>query len=169
VNSIWVAFYCAPAQDWRQKIVAWWTKSPYLHAELILPGGITAGICPEEEGVVRMVQEDCCAESEDWKRIELKITDAQLSNIMRFYEQTAGQKYDWLGMIISQFVPYMIKHDRKWYCSQWIAHALITAGIFPVTYEKISPGRLHEMVLNIALQQKLDQDKEIIGQELLRG
>ena len=130
MNSIWVAFYYASARNWRQKIVAWWTKSPYLHAELILPGGITAGICPEEEGVVR-----------------------------RFYEQTAGQKYDWIGMVISQFVPYMIKHDRKWYCSQWIAHALITAGIFPVTYEKISPGRLHEMVLSMSLQQSIVEEE----------
>jgi len=159
VNSIWVAFYYASARNWRQKIVAWWTKSPYLHAELILPGGITAGICPEEEGVVRMVQEDSGCMGENWKRIELKVDDHQLKNIFRFYEQTAGQKYDWIGMVISQFVPYMIKHDRKWYCSQWIAHALITAGIFPVTYEKISPGRLHEMVLNMSVQQSIVEEE----------
>ena len=157
MNSIWVGFYSPPLRNWRHKIVAWWTKSPLVHSELILPGGITAGICPEGEGVVRMVQEDH-SEREYWKKIELKVDDYQLKNMFRFYEQTAGQKYDWIGMVISQFVPYMIKHDRKWYCSQWIAHALITAGIFPVTYEKISPGRLHEMVLNVAAQQALDED-----------
>jgi len=157
MNSIWVAFYSPPLRSWRHKIVAWWTKSPYVHSELLLPGGIMAGICPDESGAVRMTQEDA-SETDHWKKIELKVDDYQLKNIFRFYEQTAGQKYDWIGMVISQFVPYMIKHDRKWYCSQWIAHALISAGVFPVTYEKLCQGGHREIVLNIAAQQSLDED-----------
>ncbi len=101
---------------------------------------------------------EVCCETKDWRKSVLKVEDHQVNDIVRLYGETAGQEYDWSGRIISQFVPYMIKHDRKWYCSQWIAHALITAGIFPVTYEKISPGRLHEMVLNVATQQSLDED-----------
>ena len=145
MNSIWVGFYSPPLRNWRHKIVVWWTKSPLVHSELILPGGITAGICPEGEGVVRMDQEDHSA-GEYWKKIELKVDDYQLKNIFRFYEQTAGQKYDWVGMVVSQFVPYMIKHDRKWYCSQWIACALTISDVFPFMYNKINPGKLYDIL-----------------------
>ena len=41
-----IAFYKGPG-DWKNKIIRWWTKSPYSHAELIMPDNFTwIGISP---------------------------------------------------------------------------------------------------------------------------
>ena len=49
---------------------------------------------------------------------------------MEFYEQTKGNRYDWVGMLLSQVGPFVIKQEKKWYCSEWIAYALRIAGVF---------------------------------------
>ena len=55
-------------------------------------------------------------------------------------------KYDWFGMIASHLTSFYIKHDRKWYCSQWIACALTYAGVHPLFYNKINPGKLFDIL-----------------------
>ena len=96
--NIKIAFYKGQG-NWLNKIIRWWTKSPYSHAELILPNN-----------------------------------------------------YTWIGMLLSQFLPFSIKRRNKWYCSEWIAYALRIANIVDWKTIKIydrcdlSPGVLFNIV-----------------------
>ena len=48
---------------------------------------------------------------------------------MEFFDDTEGHGYDWIGMLLSQFLPCKIKHKKRWYCSEWIAYALRISGV----------------------------------------
>jgi hypothetical protein len=133
-------------------IVRWWTKSIYSHAELVLPDGTSwIGISPYvKSAVTRRVVIDCVYS--DWDFMEIKITEEQLGVIMDFYEDTKGQRYDWIGMLLSQFLPCKIKHKARWYCTEWIAYALRISSIFDWRtiriYDRkdLSPAVLYNLV-----------------------
>ena len=70
---------------------------------------------------------------EDWDYLTFKLNwrkpvrEYQLRQLRKFIGETEGCKYDWIGMIASQFLPFLIKRRNKWYCSEWIAHALVNS------------------------------------------
>ena len=164
--KISVAFYKGKG-NWKNKIIRWWTKSPYSHAELVLPNGITwVSISPFLTAKVsgRSVYEVENLEDWDFLSFELSwrepVKDYQVEQIYNFIQETNGAKYDWLGMILSQIFPYVIKHRDRWYCSEWIAHALVKARI--IKWDKIliyktpnlSPGKLYEILKEHAPEYK---------------
>ena len=118
-----VAFYRGRG-GFFERIIKWWTKSPYSHAELILPDGVTwISISPFlTSKVAARTKEEW--NKDEWDFVELKVTEQQVKIIQEFYEYTKGCKYDWIGMLLSQFLPFHIKRKGKWYCSEWIAYAL---------------------------------------------
>jgi|TARA_R110001583_G_scaffold7472_21_gene37036 hypothetical protein len=148
--KIKIAFYAGEG-NYINRIIKWWTKSPYSHAELIMPDNTWIGISPFKtskiESVEKLVFEPC-----DWDIIDLEITSEQLSLIKEFFDSTRGCKYDWVGMILSQFLPYHIKRKGKWYCSEWIAYALRISNVVDWRLIKIydradlSPAVLHQIV-----------------------
>ena len=156
--EIKVAFYKGEG-NWKNKVIRWWTKSPYSHAELILPDGTTwVSISPMLTSTVSKRSIDTVKDLNEWDflRFELSwrepVQDYQLRQLYSFIDETEGAKYDWLGMIFSQMTPYLIKHRDKWYCSEWIAHTLVKARV--VKWEKLqiyrtpnlSPGKLYELL-----------------------
>jgi hypothetical protein len=102
----------------------------------------------------------------NWDFIELELTEQQLYTIMEFYEFTKDSSYDWIGMVLSQFLPYTIKREGKWYCSEWIAYALRISNIIDWKIIKIydrhdlSPGVLHKIVIQQACLSELKKEKE---------
>ena len=147
-----VAFYKAEG-DWTNKIVRWWTKSKYSHAELILPDGLTwIGISPFK-GSILCSKEKKYFSNLDWDIIELEITEEQLSVINEFYESTKGSSYDWAGMLLSQCLPFHVKQKQKWYCSEWIAYALRISCVIDWRLIKIydradlSPAVLYKIIM----------------------
>ena len=143
-KTIRVAFYKGP-RNWRTGIVSWWTGSIYTHVELVLPSGDCIGITPEGTAGIRLLRNPPLPETE-WDFIDLQVTREQLTKIVGFFTHTHGQKYDWTGMIVSHLTPFYVKHDRKWYCSQWIACALTISDVFSFMYNKINPGKLHDIL-----------------------
>jgi hypothetical protein len=146
-----VAFYKGGG-DLFNKIVRWWTKSPYSHVELILPDGVTwISISPFLTSKVAARTKEEWNEDE-WDFIELEVTEQQVKIIQEFYEYTKGCKYDWIGMLLSQFLPFHIKRKGKWYCSEWIAYALRISCTIDWRIIKIydradlSPAVLYEIV-----------------------
>jgi|TARA_R110000824_G_scaffold11540_2_gene50335 hypothetical protein len=136
------------------RIVRRWSGSPYSHAELVMPDNKTwIGISPflNSEVCARNVLKNPNLNLGDWDFLNFDITDEQVSIIMEFYEQTKGNRYDWIGMLLSQMVPFVIKQEKKWYCSEWIAYALRIAGVFDWRIIKIydqydlSPGTLYRL------------------------
>ena len=155
-----IAFYKGRG-NWKNKIIRWWTKSEYSHAELVLPNEITwISISPLLTGKVsaRSIYEVKNLQDWDFLSFELSwrepVRDYQLEQLNSFISETNGAKYDWTGMICSQIFPYLIKHRDKWYCSEWIAHALVKARV--VMWDdlhiyrtpNLSPGKLYEVLKN---------------------
>lgn len=144
-RNIKIAFYTS-TKGWRNKFIRWWTGSDVVHAELVLPDNSILGISPEDTSRVRRKVQAFNDNVGSWSFVEIPVTDEQFKLILCFFEMTHGMKYDWFGMIMSHLTSFYIKHDRKWYCSQWIACALTYAGIHPLFYNKINPGKLHDIL-----------------------
>tara|TARA_Y100000310_G_scaffold70027_1_gene65558 strand:- start:1324 stop:1845 length:522 start_codon:yes stop_codon:yes gene_type:complete len=136
-------------------IVRWWTKSTYSHAEIVLPDGKTwLGISPflksKVDSRIKLIFNYA-----EWDFVSLPVTQEQLDIIMEFFKDTKGQRYDWIGMLLSQFLPCKIKHKKRWYCSEWIAYALRIACVFDWRIIKIydrkdlSPAVLYDLVMDI--------------------
>jgi hypothetical protein len=141
------------------KIIRWWTKSPYSHAELIMPDGVTwISISPFLTSRVSARMRYTIENPDDWDYVTFQLSHRepvksyQLSQLYKFIEMTQGSKYDWIGMIVSQFCPYLIKRRDRWYCSEWIAHALVNSRIVMWDDLKLygtpdlSPGKLYEIL-----------------------
>ena len=158
--QIKIAFYKGKG-NWKNKIIRWWTKSPYSHAELILPDGITwVSISPFLTSTVSARSAYEVKDLNDWDFISFDLSwrepvkEYQIKQLNNFIGDTNGAKYDWLGMILSQMMPYLIKHRDRWYCSEWIAHALVKARV--VKWEQLqiyrtpnlSPGKLYDLLKN---------------------
>lgn len=144
-RTIKVAF-CRSKKGWRNWIIRKWTGSDIVHAELVLPDKSLIGISPDDTGRVRRTNRDANRNGESWEEIEIEISNQQFKLILCFFEMTHGMKYDWFGMVVSHLTSFYVKHDRKWYCSQWIACALTYAGIHPLFYNKINPGKLYDIL-----------------------
>ena len=149
-----VAFYKGRG-NFLNSIVRWWTGSIYSHAELVLPDGITwLGISPFLKSKVD-ARKKLLLNPGEWDFINIQITEEQLEIILEFLEDTKGCGYDWIGMLLSQFLPCKIKHKKRWYCSEWIAYALRIACVLDWRtiriYDRkdLSPSVLHELVTSI--------------------
>ena len=104
-KRIKVAFYKSRG-DWRNKVIRWWTKSKYTHAELVLPDESTwLSISPILSSRVAS-REKLEYDPNCWDFLEFEISDEQLQIILNFFEDTEGNRYDWIGMILSQFLPF---------------------------------------------------------------
>ena len=147
-----VAFYKGKG-NWKHKIIRWWTKSPYSHVELVMPDNYTwASISPLLTATVsKRIKTDF--DLENWDFVSLEINEIQHEVIQDFFEETKGCKYDWIGMICSQLLPFHIKRKNKWYCSEWILYALRICCVVDWKIIKIfnqsdlSPAKLHAILL----------------------
>ena len=76
--EIKVAFYKGSG-DLFNKFVRWWTKSPYSHAELILPDGITwIRIAPFSSSKLCAIKREKW-EAKNWDFVSIKVTQDQLA------------------------------------------------------------------------------------------
>ncbi len=146
VTKVKIAFFRSN-RGIRNKIIKWWTGSDIVHAEIILPDNSMIGISPEDSSRVRRKKANkVFEENENWTFISIDLLPEQFKLLLCFFEMTHGMKYDWSGMLLSHLTPFYVKHDRKWYCSQWIACALTYARVHPLFYNKINPGKLHDIL-----------------------
>jgi hypothetical protein len=96
----------------------------------------------------------------EWDFVDISVNQEQLDIIMEFFEDTEGHGYDWIGMLLSQFLPCKIKHKKRWYCSEWIAYALRIACVIDWRIIKIydrkdlSPAILYNLVVDIKNENK---------------
>ena len=159
--KIKIAFFKGGKKSLLHRFIRWWTKSKYSHAELILPeerGWV--GISPFLTSRVGIREKNLNEEElKNWDYLTLKfswrepVKNYQLHQLDKFIEKTMNARYDWFGVIISNFTPFLVKKRDRWYCSEWIAHALVNARI--VMWDdmhlydtpEMSPGKLYDLLL----------------------
>ena len=126
----------------------------------MLPDGITwIGISPFLKSKVAS-RKKIIIDYSEWDFVDISVNQEQLDIIMEFFEDTEGHGYDWIGMLLSQFLPCKIKHKKRWYCSEWIAYALRIACVIDWRIIKIydrkdlSPAILYNLVVDIKNENK---------------
>ena len=155
-ERIRIAFFKGDQHEWHHRFIRWWTRSPYSHAEIVLDDGETwVSISPflytRVAARVRTQVPD-----DEWDYLDFRITPEELRALKDFISETTGDGYDWIGMIISHALPIIVKGKGRWYCSQWIAHALSHAGIVKwkklgiYEFPDLNPGRLHDILMQVS-------------------
>ncbi len=146
------------------RFIRWWTKSKYSHAELVMPDGETWwSISPFLDSDVSPRHRPMLEHPDRWDYLTFDLNwrkpvrEYQMTQLNKFIEETRGHRYDWIGMLLSQCTPFLIKRRDKWYCSEWIAHALVNSRIVMWDNLKIydtpdmSPGKLYDILLETKL------------------
>ncbi len=163
-TEIKIAFFKGDKKSWMHRFIRWYTKSPYSHAELIMPDGETwVGISPFlTSHVDERIRKTSDINHEHWDYLTFSLSwrepvkNYQLDQLRKFISKTMGSRYDWIGMILSHLSPYVIKKRDKWYCSEWIAHAMVNSRV--VMWDDLhlydtpdmSPGRLYNTLSRLA-------------------
>lgn len=160
-GKVTIAFYKGSSDQLLHRFIRYWTDSPYSHAELILPDGITwISISPFLTSRVTPRIRPEVENLYDWELIQLELNprpavrDYQLKQLYKFVQDTQNSKYDWVGMLLSQATPFLVKNKSKWYCSEWIAYALIYSRLLMWdeinihSTPDISPGKLYNLLKN---------------------
>jgi hypothetical protein len=152
VEKIRIAFFKGDKHKFHHRFIRWWTKSLYSHAEIVLDDGQTwVSISPLLYSRVA-ARIKTSVNQHDWDFIDFVVVTDKIHALKDFISETTGDKYDWIGMLLSQVLPVIVKGKGRWYCSSWIAHALSHAGIVRWRtlgiYElpDLHPGKLYEIL-----------------------
>lgn len=135
MNKLRVAFYKGTHPGLPgvyNRLVRWWTRSPYSHAELVFASGHAASSSAMDGGVRFKVID---FEPERWDFVDVPAGLARAA--WQWFEAHEGQAYDLLGNL--HFVISAVGDDkRKWFCSEAVAAALGMPDP-----ERFDPGTLH--------------------------
>jgi len=117
------------------RLVRWWTRSPYSHVELLFHDGKEAASSSYMDGGVRFKAIDF--DPELWDFVDVPATAEWAVSAYLWFIDHHGQAYDLLGNM--HFVLSAIGDDkRKWFCSEAVAAALGMPNP-----ERFDPGTLH--------------------------
>jgi hypothetical protein len=133
-----VAFYKGKG-DWTDKLIRWFTSSKYSHVEIVHNDGTWYTSSARDGGVVkRRIR----LNPDHWDIVEIDISESRL---LALYDKTKGEKYDYLGILLSQIIPMHIQDKHKWFCSEWCSKVL--GAKYPETF---SPEDVYMYVKNLS-------------------
>lgn len=122
------------------RLIRLWTRSRYSHCELVMPDGRWLSASAMDGGVrAKHIELDF----EHWDLIPLPWANAKL--IESVFDRHEGKGYDWLGILLAQFLPLGIDSKRRMFCSEFCAAALGLQRAAP----RFSPVLLSEVVQRI--------------------
>jgi hypothetical protein len=111
-----VAFYKGKTRFFN-RAVAWWTRGPYSHCELIVDGKSYSSSFLD--GGVRV--KEIVYDPEHWDIVDVPWADA--AKAVAWFEAHMGLKYDVVGL--AGFVVRRVEDDRgKYFCSEAVASSL---------------------------------------------
>jgi len=104
------------------KTVAWYTKSDFYHVELVV-NDIWVSVFPETGVKLNNLR----PLKDTWVYVDLQertLTKEQYVLFMSFLKNQESKKYDYLGILLAQVVPFKINHSNKWFCSELVTKLL---------------------------------------------
>lgn len=125
------------------RLIRWWTGSPYSHCEMVMPDGRFLTSSPRDGGVrAKVIEQDALT----WDFIELPAwVDAERIELL--FAENKGLKYDWLGIVFCQIIKGRWHSRNRWFCSEFCAAAIGCAR--PYEY---SPGDLADLLKGFTAQ-----------------
>lgn len=143
-----IIFYKAKTGTIVDKAIALWTCGVYSHCEIVIcwdDGRYNCLSASSRDGGVRMKQIKDYETSGKWDIYDIKLN---INEIKYFWDETCGKKYDWIGILFNEFLPFKLQHNDKWYCSEWIAKLLCLNDYDKLNNEiHISPSKLHTRLI----------------------
>lgn len=107
-----------------EKLIRWWTKSPYCHTEFLR----SDGSCHSND---RLTQLSRIARfeiaPEDWDKYDIELPCEIVDRIEKRQLTKVGTYYDWRGIVFSQFFPFGWHASQRWFCSKSNADDLLYA------------------------------------------
>ena len=128
------------------KLICWYTNSKFYHVEVILKDIWISS--QEGEGVHVAPLKPL---NNKWCYVDLGeavLSKREYVDVMNWINEQVDKKYDWTGIVFSQFLPASIHHSNKWFCSEISCRLLQllkyeqVQGIQP---ETLSPGDLAKL------------------------
>lgn len=135
-----LAFYKATNENLFGKAIAWWTKGPYSHVELVFSNGMSFS-SSSRDGGTRWKRIDYS--DGKWDLVEIPVNAVDEARIARWCDSVCGAKYDWDG-IFGFVIPFWRQHANDWFCSEVCTAALQRVGLLSgVNPASTSPSKLY--------------------------
>lgn len=125
-----------------------WTLGKYSHCELIKTNGHDDDPSQWEwysasafnEGIVR--KKTIAIKEKNWDIFDLPEFDEDKA--FDFIATQFGKKYDWTGILLSQFLPFGKHSRKKWFCSEICRKGLYEGGLIKGSdkHHAYSPNKL---------------------------
>ncbi len=122
-----LAFYKGARPGWHgvcNRLIRWWTRSPYSHVELVFSDGMSASSSAEDGGV-RLKKIDFDPANWDFVPLSRGWSSAWSEQQCRgWFIRHQRQKYDYRGLVRC-VVPPAFNRDtpKKWFCSESVVAA----------------------------------------------
>jgi hypothetical protein len=142
-----LAFYKAKNGDIFDKLIAWWTRSPYSHCEIVI-GNKWYSSSPRDGRVRKAIIEP---NPDSWDYIDVPMNTMDEVLVETLFKKYDGAKYDFMGILLSQILPLGMHSKSKWFCSEICAYVLQNVDKLPYGKEPnwYSPGRLYSRLSEI--------------------
>ncbi|MCI4400086.1 MAG: hypothetical protein JHC37_05935 [Campylobacteraceae bacterium] len=143
------------------KMIRFWTKSPLSHSEIETLDGYYCSNDPKTR-VMRLAK--ITPKKEEWEECQI-VLPLEIARTLHSYQLgKCGTKYDWEGILFSQFFKLGISAKKRWFCSKSNLDDMQTAikmmraqnrdsryDVFLAAYEpfmryapqNVSPAKLH--------------------------
>jgi uncharacterized protein YycO len=128
------------------------TKSNFVHVELLI-GDPTSDealwVSSNTGGVHTIVNMAHCAEQYTLVDVGcFDLTEDQYNNIMSWVTSQRGKKYDYKGILFSQFIKFGVNDNSKWFCSELVTKILQLFGstaVWDLVPSEVNPGMLYNI------------------------
>src|SRR5688572_9599894 len=121
-------------------LIRWQTRSPFSHAAILLPDGVTIIESWQGEGV----RKKKVTNWSDIDKFTVNVSPEVWEKVIAFCESQVGKKYDYLQVL--RFVSRRKgKDDSKWFCSELVFRGFELAGE-PLLARKIGRASCRERV-----------------------
>jgi len=138
-----LAFYKGPG-DITDKAIRWYTDSQYSHVELVIDN-MWYSTSPRD---LKVRAKRIAPKDVHWDYVEVEVDELSFAS---FFASTKGAKYDFLGIVLSQFFPLDIHSRKRWFCSEFCAEALKLEDS-----NKYSPEDLYKYVVSASGSDKVN-------------
>lgn len=132
-----------------QKLISWWSKSKIVHTELIIDDMWVSSDLPTGGVTIQPLR----PLTDKWEYIELGnicLTNKQHQYVLDFIKRQEGKKYDTLGIVLSQVLPWRIHSKEKWFCSEIVTkilQLLTYQAVYDYEPQEVSPSDLHNILI----------------------
>lgn len=122
-----------------------WTRSKYCHCELVFGDDLRFSADPTMPMHTRFSIEPMSASC--WDFIEIPMDKEKEKIICEYFKTELDCRYDWVGIFLSQFIPFGYHSESKWFCSEVCVAGLQKVGLLTdVKPNRVSPGKLYKLL-----------------------